>query len=166
MIMDDFTPKTIGRIPIVKTPYHKNMMKNSNLGDLDDSDFAENDPVHSALCDLCESQGYMTDNDWRRGFNSYGYIHGIGSIFPHADKGMGLTVCALVAIEKITRSLGWSFADLHKIDGCALIYDSGVVFEIMPGDVFVFDADRLHAWMANCRWVLALQAVRLQDEDS
>ena len=164
--MDDFTPKIIGRIPIVKTPYHTKLMRNSILGDLDDSDFAENDPVHSALCDLCESQGYMTDNDWRRGFNSYGYIHGIGSIFPHTDKGMGLTACALVAIEKITKSLGWSADDLDKIDGCAFIYDSGVVSEITPGDVFVFDANKLHAWMTNCRWVLALQSVSRQGKES
>ena len=158
--MDGFTPKIIGRIPIAKTPYHKRLMKNSILGGLDESPFVENDPIHDALCGLCKSQKYAIDQ-WRNGFNTYGYVYGIGSIMPHTDKGMGLTACALVAIEKITRSLGWSAAELDKIDGCALIYDSGIISDLMPGDVFVFDANKLHSWMANCRWVLALQAVRL-----
>jgi hypothetical protein len=150
--MNKSQPKVIGRIPITLTAYHEKLLRRSILGQVHESSFEKDDPIHVALCDLCNSQGYSPNNNSRGGFNPFGYIHGIGSIFPHDDFGMSLTACALVTIDKIADSLDDS-GDFAFIQGPEVLTD------IKIGNVFVFDADETHAWMVNCRWVMASQTI-------
>jgi hypothetical protein len=153
-------PKIIGKISIEKTPSHEVFLRSGSVGEIYDDKPCDNDPIFRDLCDLCTKQNLRPISSSRSFYTPVSYSYGIGSIPPHSDKGMGLTAGVLVATAAISNDLYKS--DLHD---CYLFHQHAEVlmYKIQIGDVFIFDADCHHAWMANCRWLLALHAVECKN---
>lgn len=148
------TPRIIGAIPIDIRKYHTQLLRNATFGELDIAELTVDDPVLVSLRQTCVLNGLTINTSWEdRLYKLHDYCFGAGSIFTHDDPGMGLTAGALVAVADLSRS----FQD--DMDCHCLLFAEGQHIEIRVGNVFLFDADKEHAWMANCRWLVALQSV-------
>lgn len=79
------------------------------------------------------------------------YTYGVGSVDPHRDDGLGLLLAALID----TRSLRSKALD----DDVPCIMQGANFMFVKKGDVFLFDANKEHTWIANCYWMLACQRV-------
>ena len=75
-----------------------------------------------------------------------------GSVGMHDDHGMGLLLNWVLKVNNLSRS-PWSS------HGPELITKQGCL-EIREGDVFVFDANKDHAWLSNDRCLLAQVTVK------
>jgi hypothetical protein len=58
----------------------------------------------------------------------------------------------------MTRPLSSSFG----ADDECLLFTKGKFLSLAIGEVFLFDSDTEHAWMANCRWLIACQSVKVR----
>jgi hypothetical protein len=148
------TPRIIGTIPIDVEKYHTQLLKNATFGEIDVAELKVDDPVLVSLRQVSVSNGLTINTSWEnRYYGLYDYSFAAGSIFAHDDPGMGLTVGVLVAVADLSRF----FQD--DMDGHCLLFAEGQHIDIGVGNVFLFDADKEHAWMANCRWLIAMQSV-------
>jgi hypothetical protein len=150
------TVRKIGKIPIIVTKRHQMILKKyADFGNIDGTDISSDDPILIDLRKRAMACGYELVDDLSL-YGETSYTFSAGSAMPHDDPGMGLTAAVLVA----TRDLSPAFQD--TVSYCTF-FAEGQHQEIQIGDVFVFDADKEHAWMANCRWLLAMQAIKLPE---
>jgi hypothetical protein len=148
------TPKIIGTIPIDTQKYHRQLLKKAFFSKVDIEGITPNDSILVALRQTAVASGLIINTSWKdRYYGLHDYVFSAGSIFAHEDPGMGLTVGVLVAVADLSRS----FHD--GMNGECALFAEGQHICIRVGDVFLFDADKEHAWMANCRWVIATQSV-------
>ena len=125
------------------------------LGGVNSSEIGANDPVLVELGELCARQGFRFAAKAPAPYSLKDYVFGAGSVFPHDDGGMGLTAAVFVAAAKLsTGHLEWDTEEeCHLLSG-------GRCMELSVGDAFIFNADVEHAWISNCRWVLACHHVQ------
>jgi hypothetical protein len=147
------TPEIIGTIPIDADKYHRQLLKNASFSWVDIAEITSDDSVLVSLRQTAAAKGLIINTSWEdRHYGLHNYCFAAGSIFAHEDPGMGLTVGVLVAVADLSRF----FRD--SMDQCAL-FAEGQHIDIRVGNVFLFDANKEHAWMANCRWLIATQSV-------
>jgi hypothetical protein len=149
------TLRKIGKIPIIETVQHRDMLKRAGFGEINTDHISSEEPVLIDLRKRVMACGYELVSHRPR-YGEKDYTFSAGSAMPHDDPGMGLTAAVLVA----TRDLSRAFED--TVSYCTF-FAEGQYQTIQIGDVFVFDADKDHAWMANCRWLLAMQAIKLPE---
>lgn len=97
------------------------------------------------------------------------YVALRGSIGVHDDPGFGLVVNWLIAQRPLPflgneNHLGkevWAGDDRYFDDRVQLISD-GESLSLLPGDIFVFDADKPHAWISNYDCLLIQSTVGRQ----
>ena len=100
---------------------------------------------------------YARRNMGRSGlFPAYDYTYGAGSIEWHEDDGYGFMAGVLLHTAPLTRQLG---PDHRSSSPCALLTGKNTL-PLYVGDLFIFNADRTHSWMANCKWLLACFMIR------
>jgi hypothetical protein len=99
--------------------------------------------------------GFTTKTNKGEFFHPNGYLYGAGSVSPHIDDTNHATVAVLVATENLAPDLDSNnnYCELVTRDQC---------LSIKKGDVFIFDGSKKHAWIANCRWVIAFQDVTIK----
>lgn len=105
------------------------------------------------MCKVCEKHGFAV-KDKNNFYYPSDYVYGAGSINPHQDADYSLSVGVLIA----TRPLSNSFESNNE----CFLFTKGKFLTLTVGKVFLFDSDAEHAWMANCRWLIASQLVKLR----
>jgi hypothetical protein len=124
-----------------------------DIGGVDIADLHHNNPERYALQRVCKESGFVF-SDCPGPYSNYHYCIGSGSVLSHDDKGMGLTACALIATLPLVRG------DTCNHYECEFItHGKKQALTLRVGDVFVFNADHWHTWVANCSWVLVQQHV-------
>jgi hypothetical protein len=121
-----------------------------NLGDLDAVGFtylASGTDCISALRDVSVANHFKVTS-CTGPYPDESYLAGTGSVAMHSDSGLGLVAVSLLGTAPLP---GGEFAD----EACHLITTGGGYVVMRQGDVVVFNAEAPHAWMANCRWLLA-----------
>jgi hypothetical protein len=159
-------PQIIGTVSIKKTPLHETLLRKGSFEQICDNEPCDNDPIFRSLCDLCIQKKFKPVSSSRSNYVPVSYSYGIGSIAPHSDDGMGLTAGLLVATEPIHDENG-KHSSFSCSRDCYLFHEhaESLMLKIQIGDVFIFDANYNHAWMANCRWLLALHSIESLQED-
>jgi hypothetical protein len=153
------SPQVIGKIDhITRTEQHSRMLKSVLIGELESEVIYGYDPVLTGLRKVCAASHYAPSTTSPL-YPDFGYVFSCGSAFPHDDEGMGLQAGVIVAVEPLSKRFDGIFSSCSP---CVLL-SQGQTIQLDVGDVFIFDADYEHAWMANCRWVVALQSIRLAD---
>ncbi len=152
-------PRILGRMKVKKNSFHDICLKHTvkhNLGSVsvawptskDDSTFVD-------LRKVCELHGFAIKDKQSDFYYPYPYVYGAGSVAPHEDSGFGFSVGALVATRPLSKSL--------ESDGKeCFLFTKGKILPITVGEVFLFDSNADHAWMANCKWLIATQSVKLK----
>lgn len=125
------------------------------LGSVDVDSMSEGDPLLPRIAAICSQHGFALNERHPGPYSVRDYTFGAGSVGPHTDSGMGLTIGALVAVAPLSPGL----QEWMPKSSCHIM-TKGASAEVELGDVFVFNADREHSWIANCRWVLAIHSVR------
>lgn len=149
-------PQIIGWIDpdLCNLPRHKKMLRpRPSVGGIDTEDLKHDDPIRLALQQKCKAKGFVFCSNSAGPYSDYDYSFGAGSVFTHTDTGMGLTAGVLVAATRLVSDDG------GPPYGCELIAN-GKALDLSIGTAFVFNADKPHAWLANCCWLIALQHVR------
>ena len=135
-------PAVIGKIPKFKLP--KNCRANwENIvepGEVDSISASIDEWSFPALVKLAAAAGYVPHD--AQMYASVNFLPVNGSIKWHTDIGSGINVACLAVSEDYLGGLP------------ELITRHGAQ-ELRHGDVFVFDADKGHAWIANDFCVLA-----------
>lgn len=155
-------PKTrnpiLGMLPVHETCYHRKILKEVELGFVD-SATAEEDPILTDMQNWIDLQkmrglhGYDLKNEsCIAGFSNPFYVSGAGSIIPHKDTGLGLTINILVSTKHLSRTY-------QSEDDC-MLFAQGKYTKIKVGHVFLLNTNVEHAWMANCRWLILGQAIK------
>jgi hypothetical protein len=115
--------------------------------------YASRDDIElNNLRQVCDIHGLAAQMHNSEFFYPSGYFYGAGSVSPHTDDGKSLTVAVLVATRDLSE-------DLENIDEYCQLITRDQCLNIKPGDVFIFNGHRKHAWIANCRWVILFQDV-------
>jgi len=118
----------------------------------------EVDPITLDPTFLCYKrlQAFAEDNGYKlsqvRLYNSSSILPLCGSVGMHDDEGMGLLMSWIVHYEELSESF-------NSYDYMQLVYPGGAL-DLKLGDVFVFNADKPHAWISNSRCVLIQLAVK------
>jgi hypothetical protein len=150
-------PRILGRMKVKKNSFHDTLLRQASrywLGSVHTAYPNSSDPTLGDLRKACSLHGFaFKDNSDLYYFSDY--VYGAGSVSPHKDSGFGFAVGVLVATRPLSKSL--------ESDGeeCFL-FTKGKILSITVGEVFLFDSDAEHAWMANCRWLIATQSVKLK----
>lgn len=149
-------PRYLGSIPLdlCNTRKQRDLIRDINvLSGIDSEDMHHLDPVRDAMWQVCKRAGYSFSRTKPAPYPLYDYTIGAGSAFTHTDPGMGLTAAAFVASIRLSPPLDNSDG---ANDICQLITGNRTL-DVGISNVFVFNADKPHAWLANCRWALAVQ---------
>lgn len=135
-------------------PHHRAMVvPKPDLGSVDTENMKPDDPVRNALREVCADHGFVF-SECRGPYSDFHYVFGAGSVLSHDDRRMGLRAAVLVfSMPIISRDV------FTMYEHCEMI-NNGQVLDIVVGQPFVFNANTMHTWVANCRWVLAQQHVR------
>lgn len=151
--------RILGDLSIDQTSQHRDFLRRStkcdSLGSVNTAEIEKNDPILISLQKACELHGFAVNSIKRNGYLTCDYTFGAGSVMLHKDVDMGLTVNVLVALQSFSRSLNCFD------DSCQLIAQ-GRSIDIKVGHVFVFNGNFDHAWIANYRWLIASQSVKLR----
>ena len=155
-------PLYLGRVPEVVVGRHlqESFIEGSSatscppLGDVGSREIVRSDPVLAELRRRCAIRGLTFAEKAPRPYPLADYTFGAGSVFPHDDDGFGLTAGVLVATAPLAEHL-YEWDEKEK----CVLFAARSRLELKIGDAFVFNANKEHAWMANCRWVLALHHV-------
>jgi len=150
-------PRVLRHMTIKTNSFHKTLLKQATqyyLGSVHTAYPEENDLILDSLRKICNLHGFEFKRKNSKFCYPSGYIYGAGSVEPHYDNSFGLSLGVLVATQNMTRTI-------TTIDNCFL-FASNKVLTINVGVVFLFNSDARHAWMANCRWVIASQSVRIK----
>ncbi len=151
-------PRILGDLLIDQTSQHKDFLRKSvgyhSLGCVYSKEIKEDDPILLGLQKACELHGFMVNSISRNDYPICDYTFAAGSVGLHRDPGLGLTVNVLVALQSFSRSF-----DCYN--DCQLIAQ-GKSIDLQIGNVFVFNGNFDHAWIANCRWLIATQSVKLR----
>ena len=126
------------------------------LGEVYSAPIFGDDTVLVELERVCTRYGLCFNEQHPGPYVNHDYVFGAGSVGFHADDGMRLTAAVLVAVAPISAGIR---EVLYQGEPCCLIA-GGKCLALEVGDAFVFNGDVEHAWMANCRWVIATQSVR------
>jgi hypothetical protein len=144
-------PRILGRMKIKKNSFHNICLKRTAKDYLGNVCIAYPEKDNFTFADLrkvCELHGFAINY-------FYDYVYGAGSVAPHEDSGFGFAVGVLVATRPLSKSLE---SDSEE----CFLFTKGKILSITVGEVFLFDSDAEHAWMANCRWLIATQSVKLK----
>lgn len=153
-------PLHIGSVPLdcCDRPHQRSIIRGkAYLGEIDTHPMDGDDPVREELEQLCAFHGYQFNQSHPGPYSPFDYTFGAGSARPHIDGGMGLTAGVLVAIGDLSRSL--PDESFYPDQQQCILAAGGDFLPIGVGDAFIFNADKEHAWIANCRWVIAIQSV-------
>lgn len=104
-------------------------------------------PLKDAMQSVCKEFGFKLCNRSRNGYTLFDYTFSRGSVTLHKDEGMGLCACVLVATAPLSKK--------DPCSECELIV-RGESITLRRGDIFLFNGNKQHAWIANCGWVLAI----------
>jgi hypothetical protein len=154
-------PKIIGYLTgcgELNRPDQRRLAADANLeSGIDSITMDPTDPIVDALKHVVNRAGYrvMLDASRCRPYDHQGYVTGMGSAYFHADPGMGLQVAVMVATQPLVRK-GYT----HRYLETCQFTSRGKWIDCKIGDVFVFNGDYYHAWIANCRWALATHSIR------
>lgn len=163
-----FTPRQIGSIELgaCRAKELQSLLTPCpDLGVVDVSTIMPDDPILLAMEKVVNRSGYCYRARAPVFYGLREYVYGAGSIFTHDDPGMGLAAAVLVHTSDLSSRLINDSSAWNQPGDCELIAD-GSVLPVAIGDVFIFNADRHHAWLANCRWVLATHAIRRRRKPS
>lgn len=116
-------------------------------------------PTIEAVEQVCNLCGYELDKKQRKWYAPCEYVYGLGSVDFHRDIGYGLVACAVVVTRPYVFTKSPAERNHCSWNRGSLLTKKGDVGAGV-GDVLIFDAERLHAWIANCRWVLMCLQVR------
>jgi hypothetical protein len=151
-------PRILGDLLINQTSQHKDFLrkstKHNSLGCVYSERIEKDDPILLDLQKACELHGFVVNSISCDSYLVCDYTFGAGSVVLHKDPGLGLTVNVLVALQSFSRSF-----DCYN--DCQLIAQ-GKSINLKVGSVFVFNGNFNHAWIANCRWLIATQSVKLR----
>lgn len=151
-------PCKIGRLPdqLVNLPHQKEIIRGGmDIGEVDTASIDSDDSALLALRQIIHDRGGRL-NGRRAAYADQDHTFGKGSVFPHTDATYGLIAAAYVATLPMDGRSGWGM--VPESQECWLMTPQRQLC-LMPGDVVLFDSDREHAWMSNCRWCLINQRV-------
>jgi hypothetical protein len=135
--------QVLGSIDINETSYHRKMLRESTrygLGFAWPEPISREDPILielQAICELNECTPKLRDRV--------------------EDTGLGWTINALVS----TRDLSKNFQSGYEVNSCILLAQGRHII-VQEGDVFLLNTNIEHTWIANCRWLLVGQGVRIK----
>lgn len=132
----------------------KKLLRQAYLGSVDVASMGgpAQEKFRSELDPLLHAHGFHFRRPafYRRLYGHADYTVGAGSIDPHEDGSYGHMALVLLAQAPLSRKLISNWPG----DECQL-HASNTWQPLDVGDVVIFNADYTHAWLANCRWLLA-----------
>jgi len=153
-------PRILGHMKVKKNSFHSTLLRQDSrywLGSVYIAYPDNDDPTLSDLRKACSLHGFaFKDKSNLYYFNDY--VYGAGSVSPHKDSGFGFTVGILVATRQLSKSFEYNEMDNNE----CFLFTKGKILSLTAGDVFIFDSNVEHAWMANCKWLIATQSVKLK----
>lgn len=111
----------------------------------------DNTEIFDILHKQCSLHGYAPRHCWR--YRSQEVVCVNGSIAPHDDYGLGLVLNILIARREYSIVKSYLPSDQYLIYG-------GKSWQILPGQVFAFNANNKHAWISSGQCWIAQMTVK------